>query len=294
MPLFGRRRPETDEDEETERDDASDAETAPRGGVASSTTTLRDLLIVTYAVSVDKAKALVPEGLPLDKLPGPDGELTAFAQTLVAYHEDARWSPLPGAVGASFHQISYRLLTRLDGKKGAFEVRTFTSSSELHITQRALHRSADYARMTLFIDGNPARAQYRSYTVRASGDLGKTELDVNVLPDAPTPPAPFSSTTDMVSFLADRDEIYFRASAPKDRVRRMVVDSGAYAPLFGEVTYARLTTWTELGLLASDDLMRPLAVVIQPALPVVARTPRLAKLVRPAAPTTPSANGPSA
>jgi hypothetical protein len=280
MPLFGRRRPEIDEDEETDRDEESDSETAPRGSVTSSTTTLRDLLIVTYAVSVDKAKALVPEGLPLDRLPGPDGELTAFAQTLIAYHEDARWSPLPGAVGASFHQISYQLLTRLDGKKGAFELRTFTSGTEQHVAQRALHRSADFARMSLFIDGNPARAQYRSYTVRASGDLGKTELDVRVLPEAPTPPVPFARAADMVSFLADRDEIFFRASAPKDRVRRMVVDSGAFAPLFGEVTYARMTPWVEFGLLSPDDQTNPLAVLIQPALPVVAHTPRFAKLAR--------------
>jgi hypothetical protein len=284
MPLFRRRKNETDDERGATEDRAENESESPKGGVASATTTLRDLLIVTYAVSVEKAQKLVPEGLPLDKLPGPEGELTAFAQTLVAYHEGARWSPLPGRlgqdpIGASFHQISYRLLTRKDGKKGTFEYRTFTSETEQHITQRALHREADYARMSLFIDGNPARGIYKAFTIRASGDTGKTELDVRAFPEPPSPlPAPFGRIEDMVAFLTQREEVYFRASAPKNRVRRMPVVSGPFAPTYGEVTYARLTPWLDAGLLTAEELTHPLSVLIQPALPLVTRTPHFAKL----------------
>jgi hypothetical protein len=280
MSLFGRRKPEVSDERST------DNETEMlKGGLASATTTLRDLLIVTYAVPVAKAQALLPDGLPLDKLPGPDGELTAFAQTLVAYYKDARWSPLPGTVGTSFHQIAYRLLVRRDGKRGAFELRTFTSDAERHITQRALNREADYARMSLYIDGNPARGTYRTYTIRAAGDTGKTELDAQVLLEAPAPPVPFGSREDMVAFLTARDEIYFRAAAPKERVSVFPLQMGAFAPVYGELIYARLTPWTDSGLLTAEEQAKPLSVLIQSAVPLISRPPRLTKFSPAVVPT---------
>src|SRR5436305_358654 len=78
-------------------------------------------------------------------------------------HEEARWSPLPGSAGTSYHQVMYRVLTRKEGQRGAFVLRTFVSGQDfLHYTRRAIEQTIDHARFTVFVDGNPARGSYRT------------------------------------------------------------------------------------------------------------------------------------
>jgi len=249
-----------------------------KGNAATGTTLERDLLIVTYAVPATRVRAHLPEGLSPDLLPGPDGEPLAFLQTLCAYHEDARWSPLPGFAGTSFHQVAYRILTRRAGKRGVFILRTFVSTSELHATKRAIAREADYARFTFFIDGDPARNANHRYHIRAVGDLGQTNLEVKALPEPPPVPAPFGKAEDMVTFLTQREENYFKASVPKNAIGLSPTRHDPLSPAYGELAAARLTPWTELKLLTPDELLHPLAVYLQAALTVYAYPPRLVRL----------------
>ena len=121
-----------------------------KGGATTTTALVRDLLIVTYAVPVERLRPLLPAGLAPDQLPGADGESVGFAQTLCGFYEDARWSPLPDGAGQSFHQASYRILTRREGRRGAFHWRTFVSASENHAAKRILDKQADFARFLLF------------------------------------------------------------------------------------------------------------------------------------------------
>jgi hypothetical protein len=250
-----------------------------KGSAATGTTLERDLLIVTYAVPAARVRAHLPEGLSPDLLPGPDGESLAFLQTLCAYHEDARWSPLPGFAGTSFHQVAYRILTRRAGKRSVFILRTFVSTSELHATKRAIAREADFARFTFFIDGDPARNAYHRYHIRAVGDLGQTNLEVNALPEPPPVPAPFGKADDMVTFLTQREENYFKASVPKNAIGLSPTRHDPLTPAYGELATApRLTPWTELKLLTPDELQHPLTVYLQAALTVYAYPPRLVRL----------------
>lgn len=294
LPFLRRRDPEPS---------ANNTPAEAKGGAGTFAATLRDLLVVTYAVPPARVAPHLPPGLVLDRLPGPEGEPIAFVQVLCAFHEDARWSPLPGGVGQDFHQVTYRVLARKAAKEkenkdsksisvpGVWVLRTFVSASELHLTQRAVGREADFARFSLYIDGDPARGTYRSYSVRAVGDTGITDLKVRILPDAPPPPIPFGKTEDMVAFLTGREENYYRASVPKDAVGLLPTRQGPLSPVWGELTSARLTALTDpkarqgLDILTAAELTNPLAVFVQPALTLYSYPPRLAKLAVPSADT---------
>lgn len=278
--LFGKRR-EKEKPEEKAPEKPSTAEN-PRGGVATTTATLRDVLAVTHAVPVDKVRPLLPEGLAPDLLPAFDGEPMAFVQTVCAYYEDARWSLLPGGVGAaSYHQITYRILTRREGRRSVFLVRTFVSNSELSFSRRALEKTVDHARLTVYVDGDPARATYKRYNVRAAGDTGKTEMEVTVHSTPPAPPIPFRSPEELTTFLLQRDETYFRAGAMRSRISLAPARLGPLVPVYGELTSARLTPWADLGLIQPEDMTRAFAVHLLASLTVVASPPRLVRLTEP-------------
>lgn len=248
-----------------------------RGGATTTTSILRDLLIVTYAVPAGRVAGILPDGLPADVLPGADGELVAFVQTVCAFHENSRWSPLPDGAGRSFHQASYRILTRREKRRSAFEWRTFVSTSETHAAKRTLDNHADYARFSFFIDGDPARASYRRYTIRAVGDLGKTELEVCALPEPPPVPAPFGSLADMTDFLTRRDDYYADAPLLKTRYALTAQTHDLLNPVYAELTAAKLTPFTLAGVLTAQEALTPLCVLLQPSLTIYSRPPRLVK-----------------
>jgi hypothetical protein len=252
---------------------------APRGGAATLSATMRDLLVITYAVPADTVRPHIPEKLPLDMLPDPEGERLAFVQTLCAYHESARWSPLPEHVGSSYHQVSHRVLTRREGKRGAFVFRTYVSTSEAHGTQRSAARDADYGRFSVYIDGDPARGTYKSYSIRAVGDLGKTAVEVKALAETPeAPPAPFGKFEEMIAFLTDRSENYFRASAPKAGIGLLPIQQGAITAVsYGEMVSAKQSIWTEMGIVSAEAQMMPLNILLAPSVPFTSYPPRYAR-----------------
>jgi hypothetical protein len=260
---------------ESDTDSPESAIPSARGGATTSTSILRDLMIVTYAVPAERVVGALPAGLPAEILPGPEGDPVAFVQVVTAFVEDARWSPLPGGVGRSFHQASYRILTRYEKRRGAFHWRTFVSTTETHATKRALDNYADYARFSFFIDGDPARSAYRKYSLRAVGDLGKTEIEVRALSEPPTPPIPFGSLTDMVGFLTLREDHFADAPLLKHRYTLFAQSHDPLTPIYGEVNSAKLTPFLLAGILKPEELGRPLCVLLQPALTIFSRPPRL-------------------
>ena len=248
----------------------------PERGAATMTVTLRDFLIVTYAVPAERARPHVPEGLPLDRLPGPDGEPLAFLQTTCFFNDHFHWSPLPGP-GLSYHQSTYRILTRVGGRRGAYFLRTYLSTSESYLSQRALAREVDQARFFVHITGDPTREQYAAYTLRAVGERGQTALDVRGLPGAPPVlPAPFTRPEEMTFFLTQREEGYYAAATRG--VGLLPVEHAPLRPVWADLVAARFTLWTDMGLLDSEDLLNPLAVLIQPSVVFTAFPPRLARL----------------
>lgn len=260
--------------------DTSPSAKAGRDHPATVAFTLRDLLVVTYAVPADRLRPHVPESIALDRILSPEGEQLALVQTICAYHENARWSVLPDkAGGQSFHQITYRALTRRDGRRGAFALRTYVSTDEGRAAQRALSRDADFARFSLYIAGDPARASYDTYTIRAQGDLGQTQIDLRAIPAPETTPFPFTTVEEMTAFLVDRPENYFRASAPKTGIGLLPQVYGALPqPTFAEtVAPPRLSLLTTLRLLSPEDIGQPFAVLLFPAVNVTSFAPRFAR-----------------
>jgi Uncharacterized conserved protein (COG2071). len=255
------------------------------------TARLLDCLVLTYAVPADRARAHLPEGLAPDLLPGPDGEPLAFLQTVCAYWEDLRWSPAPAKSGDSYHRCDYRILTRRAGKqRGAFSVCLFVSTSSAHLTQRALARNADYARFGVHINGDPVRGQFDTYSLRVSGDLGKTEVEVSgrvaateegeeaaALPVPAEAAPPFGSFDDMASFLTRREEWYYAAALPKHGVGLTPVEHAPLTPTPGRLVSAKLTPWSTLELLTPEEQQAPLSVLVEPAVNLTLYPPRLLK-----------------
>ncbi len=240
-------------------------------GAATLTVTLRDFLIVTYAVPAERARPHVPESLPLDVLPGADGETLAFIQTTCFFNDNFHWSPLPGP-GLSFYQSTYRILTRQKGRRGAFFLRTYLSTIESHLLQRAIAREVDHAPFTVQITGNPIESRYERYTMRAVGERGQTAMDVQGR-EAPLPTAlPFTDWDDMVFFLTQREEAYYDTSA--GGMGLLPVEHARMHPVPAELMAARLSLWTDLGLIDVNDLLRPVAVLIQPTIVFTSYPPR--------------------
>lgn len=248
-----------------------------RRGAVTFTVTLRDLLIVSYAVPAERARVYVPDALPLDTFPGPDGARLAFLQTTCAFHENVRWSPLAGnGPGLSFHQSAYRILTRRNGRRGAFVLRTAVSTASAHLLGRAVAREVDEANFFVHVPGDPTGKRCDGYTLRAVGERGQTALDVRGLPqDAPIPAVPFADRNEMVFFLCQREENYFETAT--GGLGMIPVEHKPLRPVSAELVAARLSLWTDWGLLFPDDLLRPVSVLVQPAVALTAFPPRRVK-----------------
>ena len=128
--------------------------------VATASAVLRDLFIVTWAVSPEKAQALVPAGVLLERLPNEQGELVAFAQLVVALRDDARWSPLPQQLGDDFHEATLQILTRTGTERSAFVIKHFVDSTPVATSLAAFTRVVDEARFNVYVAGDPARQTF--------------------------------------------------------------------------------------------------------------------------------------
>lgn len=274
--------------------DGEDTAKAPAraASLTAAATTLRDRLVLTWAVPEDRVRPHLPDGVLPDRLPFADGELRAFLQVEYALHQLPYLTRFTGFMGGTlpgFHQVTYRVLTRRtkDGQSfpGTFDLRTFVSVSELHLTKRAVQHQADFARFNVFVDGDPARGTYRLMRVRASGDLGVTQIEARGLDAAPPVPPPFTSFDTLTGFLSNRAEVLFRASLPKNRIgvtplqmASTVLDRATVPLRYGTLVSARCTPWTDLRLLTAEEIMAPLVVTIEAETTVQALPPRLLKM----------------
>ena len=255
---------------------------APERGAATMTARLLDCLVLTYAVPAARVRPHLPDGLPPDLLPGPDGEPLAFLQTVCAYWDDLRWSPARPGSGDSYHRCDYRILTRKDGRRGAFSVCLFVSTSSAHLAQRALAHNADYGRFSVHISGDPVRGRFQSYSLRLAGDLGRTEIEV-AAPEGeadPAAPAPFGSPEDMALFLTQREEWYYAAALPRRGIGLTPVEHEPLTPSPGRLVSAKLTPWATLDLLSPEEQQVPHSALLEPAVNVTLYPPRLAKLAK--------------
>jgi Uncharacterized conserved protein (COG2071) len=175
----------------------------PEKGLATATGTLRDLLIVTWAVPEEKLRSFVPESLPLDRLPTAEG-LCGFVQFTCALHEATRWSPLPEALGDSYHRADVRVLVRPEsGDPGAFVVASYISAPGIVGALYPVAKGADEGRFKFHLAGNPAIGSFTGGTVRVSTDGTQAEI---VVKDAPqgAPTTPFGTWESLTPYFTNR------------------------------------------------------------------------------------------
>ncbi len=256
----------------------------PETGAATLVARLIDLAVVTYAVPAEAARPLLPPGLAPDALPGEDGAPLAFLQTVCCYVQDSRWAATPAGSGDSFHQVSHRVLTRRAGRRGAYVLRTDLSTGQAHVAQRVIARDADWGRFSVHIAGDPVRGTYQGYSVHVSGERGKTELSLKPLP-APAEgegypaPFPFGRFADMADFFSDREELYFAGSTPRTTVLTPVKNGEPSGKITAAgVSSARLTIWSELGLVPAERQDAPVSALLIPSRTLTSYPPRPVKL----------------
>ena len=244
---------------------------------------LVDYAVLTWAVPAERVARLLPAGVILDRLPGPDGELLAFVQTTCAFCEDIRWSPTPVGSGESYHTVSYRILARREKTRpGAFVVRAFYNADSVHMAGRVLNKDADFTRLSVTVSGDPVRGTYTGHRLRSTADRGTTEWEIGTreAEDREIVPAPFGKLDDMARFLLRRESIFSQPiAAPKGNIgyTPMSFPPDLPLPYIAHLNTARLTPWRDLGVLNSDEMVTPQSVLLVPALTVTAYPPRLVK-----------------
>ncbi|MDX1934702.1 MAG: DUF2071 domain-containing protein [Capsulimonadales bacterium] len=273
--------------------DNAPVESGPEPPVRTNPTmtraTVRDHLIVTYAVPPERVVPHLPEGLVPDRLPNVQGDLTAFVQVTCGLFQSARWAPLPELAGDDFFQVTFRILVRravaepdrdrTENRGGVWVIRTLASTAERHLSRRLVDRSADFARIRLFVDGDPARGRYSLYQVRAEADDGPTNLSIT-FPEMPTEsvPAPFGSLADMTGFLTERPEQFFRMPIPGSAVGYLSLRQDPVTALQGELTAARIAPLIEAKLLTGDEAAAPQSTLLIPSVTLQAYPPRPIRL----------------
>ena len=83
----------------------------------------------------------------------------------------------------------------------------------------------------------------------------------------------------MLTFLSDRPDTFFRASAPKTGVGIVTatLPDPLPPPTWATLTTARLSPWVASGVLTADTALAPHSVLIIPSVRLLTRPPRYAK-----------------
>ena len=253
----------------------------PETGAATATLQLTDIVVLTYAVPVERVAPLLPCGFVADVLPDSEGNPRAFVQIMCAFVEEARWSPAPKGSGEAYREITYRVLGRVDKTKpGAYLLRSFYTADGMYLAQRALHKNADFARASVHISGDPVRGVFDGYQLRTTADRGTTEWEL-VAADTDVVPAPFGTLADMTRFLMRRESVYFAPSAAPSGWQGhapVAFPAEMPAPTLVKLVSARLTPWREWGVLSVEDALAPQSALYVPSLTVTAYPPRPARI----------------
>jgi hypothetical protein len=251
----------------------------------TATSSLLDLVVITWAVPTESVASLVPKGLDLDRLPDAEGNVTAFVQLTCALQAGRRWSPLPAQTGDAFHRADIRVLVRTPEKTAAtFLLQTYLSTEEARWGMRAVAKDAHFGRFALHIAGNPALGACDRYELTLRDDASQT---TQIVAEAITvgsgegvgeidAPAPFASNKDMASFLLARDESYYAGSI--SGVGKVPFTRSEYNAKPMRLLSARVPFLTAKGILSADALASPLCVLYQSGLVSNVYPPRAAAL----------------
>jgi hypothetical protein len=250
----------------------------------TATSSLLDLVVITWAVDPERVAPLVPKGLAVDRLPNAEGNLTAFVQFACALHAGRRWSPLPANSGDAFHRADFRVLVRpTSGEKkppATFLLQALLSTEEARISMRAVAKEAKFGRFVFHISGNPAIAECDRYELTLRDDESQTtQIVAQGLPEGAMDkdiPAPFASGKDMASFLLARDETYYTGSFAG--VGKVPFERSEYIPKPLQLLSAKIPFFTAQNILTAAEVENPLCVLYQPNLAVNVYPPRSAAL----------------
>jgi hypothetical protein len=258
----------------------------------TATSSLLDLVVITWAVPAERVASLVPKGLSLDRLPNAEGELTAFVQFACALHAGRRWSPLPANSGDAFHRADFRVLVRptnapsgSDKTPATFLLQALLSTEEARLSMRAIAKEAKFGRFALHIAGNPALGVCERYeltlrddnsqTTQITAEGGSAEDNIKDAVEN-SAPAPFASSEDMAKFLLARDETYYAGSL--SGVGKVPFTRSEYNPKPMRLLSAKIPFFVNQNILTESELAKPLCTLYQPGLVASVYPPRSAVL----------------
>jgi hypothetical protein len=216
-------------------------------GPITTQATLKDMLVVTWAVSEETLRPLVPAPLLLDRLPGPDGQLMGFVQASFALRLGARWTPLPAEAGDSYHHADVRILTRSQSnKRGAYVLKSYVGKGEIYNALYPVSRAIEDAKFTVFVAGDPAKKTFEKMSVRATVEA----LELHLVTEATETPEQtnFGRWTEFAQFLTDREQICHPARLSKTAITLLPTQLDHPTPIAVKCTLGIVTTLSALNL----------------------------------------------
>lgn len=240
------------------------ATTTPK--LTSASSVLRDLFIATWAVPEAAVRALVPDGVVLDRLPSPEGHPLAFLQLVCALREDARWSPLPASMGEDFHQATLQVLTRHGDDRSVFVLKHFTGSTRVAGTLFPVSKVVEEARFNVYVAGDPARQTFSKLAFKVTTDAVQVHVRAEAIERPET--TPVGHWSDAVRFLTQRPLALHPARLEKEGQTLFRTEHAPLNPRAAQLTHRIIRPWDDL------ELGEPLLTLYQAELPVTTTPPR--------------------
>jgi uncharacterized protein YqjF (DUF2071 family) len=245
------------------------AERAPEGFERLTTISVevRNFALITYAVPVERVRRRLPGPYTLETFPKNGQEQCLVSGTCFCNH-DFKWSAAPRP-RLTFDEGTYRVYVTHRGRRGVYFFRRFLSSPVAFGAQRVADRNvamANFDTETRFDDSG-----YGLYTCSVrSGDV-ENSFTIRAR-GVPRRKLPFASGEELAQHITYRLHGFFET--PIGLQGHMPVSHRRMAPWSGELVSGRFDTWTQLGIVSSEEAAHPYSVLIEPAVNFLLHPPR--------------------
>ncbi len=228
----------------------------------------------------------LPPSITLDTLPV-NGETCAFLMTMLRFNDDFHYTPLP-LPNLSFWSLDFAVLVRRERAEGQARetgnlvIKSFLGTRAAWVLRHALAGESAFAHFNVVMRGTTGET-YAPLIADIHPDNGTPTTQIAVRQEAAIPlQSPFVSAAKMTEFLLHRPTSFSALSVGHKFVGLQSqsndiinVLAGELASVGGEVSELKLGVWEKMGLVNTNELRQPYAILIQPESKTVLQSPAL-------------------
>jgi uncharacterized protein YqjF (DUF2071 family) len=223
--------------------------------------------LVNYMVPAERVRRHLPDTYELETFRGDDDDYCFVTTTFFCNHDFrpavAPWPKL------TFDESTYRTYVTHRGRAGVYFFGRYLSRPGATVPQRLFARDTWDADFTVAVE--QSSSGYEIYSCHGISDAGETSLVLS----ASYPPGemwPFASARELVDFFTYRLYGFFTSSVGIQG--NMPVRHPHMDPWMGQLSAAKLDLWSNLEIVADDEMSAPHCVLVQPAVPFTLYGPR--------------------